>query len=80
MKQINTCPGYFVYLFPNKEVKDLSGNLITICLKREWRRKGVGNVIVGALLERMSQVASTGIGARSDNLEGESSPMCKSRN
>jgi hypothetical protein len=52
------CLGYFVYLFQNQEVNDHTGNLIPIWLKHEWRRKEADNFIIGALLERMSQVAS----------------------
>lgn len=43
------CLGYFVYLFQNREVNDHAGNLITICPMHEWRRKGAGSVITGAL-------------------------------
>jgi hypothetical protein len=55
----HACLGYFVYLFQNQEVNDHTGNLITICLMHERRRKGSGSVIIGALLERMSRVACT---------------------
>jgi Transposase domain (DUF772) len=43
------CLGYFVYLFQNQELNDHAGNLITICLMHEWRRKGADSVIRGAL-------------------------------
>src|SRR5215467_7430934 len=48
--KLKACPGYFAYLFPNQEGNDHEGNLITICLVHEWRRKGVDSVMIGALL------------------------------
>jgi hypothetical protein len=45
----SSCLGYFVYLFQNQELNDHAGNLITICLMHEWRRKGADSVIIGAL-------------------------------
>ena len=46
---LDHCLGYFVYLFQNQEGNDHAGNLITICPMHEWRRKGAGSVITGAL-------------------------------
>src|SRR5215467_2146132 len=47
--EIQSCLGYFVYLFQNQEVNDHTENLITICLIHERRRKGAQSVIRGAL-------------------------------
>jgi hypothetical protein len=46
---VTGCLGYFAYLLQNLEGNDHAGNLITICLKHEWRRKGADSVIRGAL-------------------------------
>ncbi len=39
ISHVATCLGYFVYLFQNQEGNGHAGNLITICLKHEWRKK-----------------------------------------
>src|SRR5216683_6749927 len=58
---IVSCPGYLAYLFQNQEVNSHTGNLITICLMYGWRSKGASSAAIVTFLERIFQVATTGM-------------------